>query len=607
MTLLENLRAHGTLLAVAAACLAAALMIGAEVALEVPLSLERADARLKEVAGRQRMLAERMAQTALRMADAEPALRATLARDLDATLREWTLHHEAFRSVGAGSAAPGPGLAPLELPEWQALDKEYLRLQSSARALDVGREGQRRAPDATVLRRAAATSQERARSFQALTERWLDALDRRHGQRLDRHRSLRRAMTAGALVLVGLAATLPRPRRAPLQSAAAASLAEVQERLGRSERRYRTLVERCPNAVVVVLGGGIAYANRAAARIWGAPDPAALVGRPIGPLFHADDRAVVEKRLGQVALGSASVGPLEVGVVRDAAGEGAEGQVLLHAAPISYGDDDRPAAEVILVDVTRRRFDDRRRRSLEARLRTAERLQSLALMAGGVAHDFNNLLGTIIANAELALGEVTSRERGDGSVGEILSAARAASELVEQLLAYAGQGEGEQVEVDVAAVVADTVRLMLPRVPDRATLRLDCEPHLPPVRGDRAQVRQVAMNLVQNAFEALDDSPGRVDIAVRRGRIDRELLDAGQHADDVRMGPCVLIEVRDTGSGMDVTTRARLFDPFYTTKFAGRGLGLAAVLGIVRRHRGAIAVASEPGEGSLFRVALPVF
>jgi signal transduction histidine kinase len=261
--------------------------------------------------------------------------------------------------------------------------------------------------------------------------------------------------------------------------------------------------------------------------------------------------------------------------------------------------------EAIFVDVTEQRSEESRRLALETRLRSAERVESLALMAGGVAHDFSNLLTAIIANAEMLRLLVRDDSAQTNTVEEVLGAANTAAELVQQLLTYAGGGAVHLEPVDLGELCTETLRLLRRRVPESIELRLLSEADVPPVRGDRSQIRQIVLNLVLNATEAIPGRPGSVEVRVRRARIDRPFLDASQHDPDIGPGDYVLLEVADDGSGMDAATRARIFDPFFSRRRAGRGLGLAAVLGIVRRHRGAIAVESEPGGGSLFRVALP--
>jgi PAS domain S-box-containing protein len=408
---------------------------------------------------------------------------------------------------------------------------------------------------------------------------------------LERERTVHRALAGGALsALLGAWLLAFEPALRALRK-------RVEDG---SDARYRTLVERCPNAVVVVVDGWLAYANPAAAALWRGESPAALLGTPAHGLFHPDDRAAARERLDEAARGRTFRRPLEFRTLRL---DGSEGRALLHLAPVVH--EGARGVEAIFVDVTEQRGEEERRQALETRLRAAERVESLALMAGGVAHDFSNLLTAVIANAEMLRLLVRDDRAQTATVDEVLGAANTAAELVQQLLTYAGGGVVHMEAVDLGELVGETLRLLRRRVPDGVELRLLAEPEVPAVRGDRAQLRQIVLNLVLNAAEAIPRPPGHIEVRVRRMHLDRDFLDASQHDPEVGPGHYVLLEVADTGTGMDAATRARIFDPFFSRRRAGRGLGLAAVLGIVRRHRGAISVESEPGNGSLFRVALP--
>ncbi|MBL8624578.1 MAG: response regulator [Myxococcales bacterium] len=245
-----------------------------------------------------------------------------------------------------------------------------------------------------------------------------------------------------------------------------------------------------------------------------------------------------------------------------------------------------------VIDISERIAAEEEARELERRLLHAQKLESLGLLAGGVAHDFNNLLTGILGQASLArqqLANVPGEFRR--ALDQIEGLARRASGLTRQLLAYSGKGRFVIEPVDLGAVVRELAPMLMVVVPKAARLEVDADgPTV--IMGDRSQVEQVVMNLITNAAEALDGGPG--EIVARVSRIAR--------ADEP---PQVVLEVRDTGRGMTAETVARVFDPFFTTKGAGRGLGMSAVLGIVRSHHGRIEVASQPGEGTGFRVEFP--
>ncbi len=246
------------------------------------------------------------------------------------------------------------------------------------------------------------------------------------------------------------------------------------------------------------------------------------------------------------------------------------------------------------------------RKRSEELLRRSERLDSLGLLAGGVAHDFGNLLTPIVGHAELLLARLPADSPAGGHARAIQSAAERATELVRQLMAYAGRGEIERRPLDLNRLVRDAARLLELGSAAAAPLELDLEPALPAIAGDASQLRQVTINLLANARDAVAGGPGGIRVTTRRIELGDDELGSMVLADGVGAGPAVLLEVADQGIGMDADTLARLFEPFFTTKPSGRGLGLPSVLGILRQHRAGLAVESSPGRGTRFRIAFAV-
>jgi PAS domain S-box-containing protein len=232
------------------------------------------------------------------------------------------------------------------------------------------------------------------------------------------------------------------------------------------------------------------------------------------------------------------------------------------------------------------------RRLTEEKLQDAAKLESLGVMAGGIAHDFNNLLTGILGFASVLAEAVSPRDRH--MTDHIISAAERAADLTRQLLAYSGKGQFEIRAVDLSAELRDMLRIIEPIVENNIRLSLELDDHLPSLNGDPEQIRQLVINLVVNASEAMNGRPGTI-----------TLRTAPVPSGEISSVPYVLLEVCDNGCGMDEETRARIFDPFFTTKFVGRGLGLAAVSGIVRGHNGILRVESEVGKGTIFRVFFP--
>jgi PAS domain S-box-containing protein len=257
------------------------------------------------------------------------------------------------------------------------------------------------------------------------------------------------------------------------------------------------------------------------------------------------------------------------------------------------------------LDITRQKQEEDERRRLEIQVQHAQKLESLGVLAGGIAHDFNNLLVSILGNADLALSDITPASPLWPNLDEIRTAAKRASELTNQMLAYSGRGRFVVEAVSLNDVVDEMGRLLEVSIPKKVVLRYDLVDGLPSVEADTTQIRQVVMNLVTNAADAMENRSGVITIATGLIEADQRYLDETYAHEDLSEGYYVSLEVSDTGCGMDKGVQERMFDPFFTTKSTGRGLGMAAVMGIVRGHRGAIRVYSEPERGTTFKILLP--
>jgi signal transduction histidine kinase len=258
---------------------------------------------------------------------------------------------------------------------------------------------------------------------------------------------------------------------------------------------------------------------------------------------------------------------------------------------------------VMLRDVTEQRRAEIERQALEKRIQEQQRRESLSILAGGMAHDFNNLLTGIIGNADLLAMKVSPVSEMGSSVGAILLGAQRAADIVSKMLAYAGERHGASEQIDLDNVMRELLDLLQASVARHCTLHYDGSPVT--ILADPVQVRQVAMNLIINASEAVEEGTGVVDITVGSGELSSEAIAQVRYPEDIPAGTYAYLEVRDNGCGMDETTLAKIFDPFFTTKQGGHGLGLAAVQGIVRGHGGLLHVDSAPGQGTTFRVWFP--
>ena len=254
---------------------------------------------------------------------------------------------------------------------------------------------------------------------------------------------------------------------------------------------------------------------------------------------------------------------------------------------------------------TQRERAEREHRYLEAQIQHLQKLESLGVMAGGIAHDFNNLLMPILGQVDLVLGDLPASSPAGERLKRIRAAAARLSELTSKLLAYTGKSALEMRPLDLSQLVREMSELLRMSVSKRVDLEFDLEDGLPAVDADSSQVGQVAMNLVLNASEAMGGESGTVTVRTGLMHAAADYLSESHSFEERPEGPYVYLEVADPGCGMDAATRRQLFDPFFTTKFTGRGLGLAVVLGIVRGHRGAVHVESEPGRGTTFRILFP--
>ncbi len=256
-------------------------------------------------------------------------------------------------------------------------------------------------------------------------------------------------------------------------------------------------------------------------------------------------------------------------------------------------------------DVTERVAADQRRNALESKLLDAQKLESLGILAGGIAHDFNNLLTGILGNVSLMRLELPSSSALREHVDQIESVSVRAADLCRQLLAYSGRGRFVVRPLDTNEIVRQTAALVKTSIGQHARVQLELHEPLPSVEADATQLQQVVMNLVLNASEALGEREGVITIATSALRAESAYLRSTFAAPELGAGEYVKLTVSDNGCGMGPDTQARIFDPFFSTKFTGRGLGLSAVLGIVRGHEGAIQVHSELGRGTTFELLFP--
>ena len=377
----------------------------------------------------------------------------------------------------------------------------------------------------------------------------------------------------------------------------------AENELTRSEARFRQLFEGAGDGVLLTHEGVVMMANPSAARLFGVPREA-LVGRSTTSLTHPyqpDGRRSEELLLSirqAVGRGDRVTEPLTF--MRP---DGAEVHTEVSASPVREGE--RVLVQAILRDVTEARRTQAEKAALERQLFQAQKMESMGVLAGGIAHDFNNLLMGVLGHVGLALDKLGPEHPVVRNLEAVQKAGQRAADLTRQMLAYSGRGQFLIRPLDLGAQVEELLKLLEVSIPKAVELRLDLAHHLPAVAADASQMHQVIMNLVLNAAEAIGEEGGVIHLRTGLTHLDHSDLRELVLGHETQPGPFVFLEVEDTGCGMDEGTLGRIFEPFFTTKFTGRGLGLAALVGIVKGHRGALAVSSRPAAGTTFRIHFP--
>ncbi len=379
---------------------------------------------------------------------------------------------------------------------------------------------------------------------------------------------------------------------------------DTEQRLRESEGRLQAILDHSPGVIFVKdLAGRYLLFNRSFAALCQRPLEE-IVGRNDFELFPEDQARALRANDEEVlrsgrprAFEESSTAPdgPRTSIVQKFPLRDAAGQIY--------------ALGGIVTDITDRVLAETTRREMERRLQASQKLESLGVLAGGIAHDFNNILTAVLGNASLARQIGGPDSPVQRQLNQIESAARRAADLCQQMLAYAGKGRIVTDNVDLGELVRGTSALLEVSIGKNVRLDLRLAGSLPPVLADITQLRQIVMNLIINASDAIGDSVERTDglitVTTHARKTTAAELARAVGQPDLPEGTYVALEVADNGGGMAPETLARIFEPFFTTKFSGRGLGLSAVLGIVQSHQGALFVESQPGQGSVFRLLLP--
>jgi two-component system, cell cycle sensor histidine kinase and response regulator CckA len=379
----------------------------------------------------------------------------------------------------------------------------------------------------------------------------------------------------------------------------------ARERMSERDARLDALVSSAMDAIVSLdADQRIVLFNPAAEKMFRCSADAAI-GQDFCQFIALQHQAQQREQI--VEFAQSGLASRRIGVVGELSGRRANAEEFPLEASLSQCTvQRRQLITLILRDSSERRRAEDERLKFLSQIQQTQKLESLGVLAGGIAHDFNNLLMAVLGHADLALDALPAASEARDDLAEIRRAAQRATELCKQMLAYSGKGRFVIQPVEMQKVVEEMLHMLRVSISKNAILKLNFAANLPPVDADASQLRQVVMNLVVNASEAISERSGVITLSTGAMDCDRQYLSEAWLDEQLPEGMYVFIEVADTGSGMDLETRSRIFDPFFTTKFTGRGLGLAAVLGIVRGHRGAIKVYSELGKGTTFKVLFPI-
>lgn len=372
--------------------------------------------------------------------------------------------------------------------------------------------------------------------------------------------------------------------------------------LAASEEKYRAIIGNIVEGYYEVdIDGSFTFFNEPVSSILGyAPDD--LLGMNYRAYYAPEVADRIQSAFRAVLKTGEPVKSLEAEVIRK---DGAARFIEISGTLIRDEHSKPTGFRGIIRDITERRQAEAERRRIEREMQQTQRLESLGVLAGGIAHDFNNLLMGVLAHAGLAAEELPDDSPAREAIKHIELSAQRAADLANQLLTYSGRGHFNVRPADLSSLVEEMLDLLKASISKKAQLVLECAQGLPLIEGDVTQIRQVAMNLITNASEALGDGPGLITLRTGTLYATAEFLQSACVEGELEEGEYVCLEVSDTGCGMSPETIQRIFEPFFTTKFTGRGLGLAAVRGIVKAHGGGIIITSAPGAGTSFTVLFP--
>jgi PAS domain S-box-containing protein len=365
------------------------------------------------------------------------------------------------------------------------------------------------------------------------------------------------------------------------------------------ELHLRNIIKNSPAGYFHInLEGQFVEVNDAWLRIHGYDSPDEVIGKHFGITQVESELAAALKHVADLHRGLA----VPTGEFTHLCKDGSVGYHTFSAHPV-VNSGKVVGLEWFIIDTSDRKRVEDEKLVLQHQFLQAQKLESLGVLAGGIAHDFNNILAIIMGYCSLIKLDVdTAAVR----IPAIEIAAERAAGLCRQMLTYAGKGRYVLTPTNIGTLVEEMVNMLNTTIKQNIVIKPYLPVDIPCINGDANQIRQIVMNLIINASEAIGDGQGEVLVSLTQ----TEIKDGQQYTDHagkiIQSGWYVCLEVVDNGCGMNEETMRRIFEPFYTTKFTGRGLGMAAVKGIITAHSGVLQLFSQPGQGTTFRVYLPV-
>jgi PAS domain S-box-containing protein len=374
---------------------------------------------------------------------------------------------------------------------------------------------------------------------------------------------------------------------------------ESERDLRESEKKLQVIFDSSEAGIIVVSPIGIiTFANKRMASMFGM-SLNELVGTSYFDYVHESEKQTGVECMEQVILGKIKSVEFDRHYIRK------DGTDLWgHLTGTRFENVDGSIRDQIIVisDITESKRAEEEKRLLELQLQHAQKLESLGVLAGGIAHDFNNILTVITGSCFLMQMDGADAKK---NILTIEKATERAAALCRQMLAYAGKAPIVHTQVNMGEVLDDMIDLLKTTIPKTTEINFDKASTIPFIKGDSSQLSQIVLNIVINASEAIGDVQGEIRISLSTTEIKAEQIVIDYLGNTIPVGSYVRLEISDNGSGMDDEIKRRIFEPFYTTKFTGRGLGMSAILGIIKGHQGALQLESQLGQGTTFKVFLP--